>query len=226
MPTGIYIRTPEVIKALKNRMIGSVGYWHGKKRSQNTKDKIREKTKIITQNRWDSGEFKGSAGYKHTPEARIKLSKNNAKHWLNKKRPPISQKHKDILSKVHTGRKFSQETKDKLSQSLRNGYKNGRVAWSKGKGMSKEESNWLKNKRNRIKKILNKNGSYHTFGEWELLKRQYNFICPCCMKSEPTIKLTEDHIIPLSVGGVDTIDNIQPLCKSCNCRKHTKIIKY
>jgi len=67
---------------------------------------------------------------------------------------------------------------------------------------------------------------FHTQGEWELLKRQYGFICQSCNKSEPIIKLTEDHIIPLSKGGTDYIDNIQPLCGSCNCKKHTKIINY
>jgi len=67
---------------------------------------------------------------------------------------------------------------------------------------------------------------FHTKYEWELLKVQYNWTCPCCGKSEPKIKLAQDHIIPLSKGGSDNIENIQPLCKSCNSSKHTRIIKY
>ncbi len=66
----------------------------------------------------------------------------------------------------------------------------------------------------------------HTWGEWQTLKIQYNYTCPSCGKHEPEIRLTQDHIIPLSRGGSDNIENIQPLCQSCNFRKHTKIIKY
>jgi len=70
------------------------------------------------------------------------------------------------------------------------------------------------------------NDGLHTFFEWENLKAQYNWTCPCCHKSEPDVILTEDHIIPVSKGGSNNIENIQPLCRSCNSRKHTEIVKF
>lgn len=82
---------------------------------------------------------------------------------------------------------------------------------------------FLNNKR-RVMKLGN--GGSHTLKEWEDMKESYNFICPCCLRKEPEIVLSRDHIIPLLHGGTDNIDNIQPLCRSCNSKKSTQIIKY
>lgn len=116
------------------------------------------------------------------------------------------------------GLKTSEETRLKMSLSR------------KGKPEGKKAISWQRNKRNRLKQATAKELGSHTYGEWELLKKQYNYTCPCCGLSEPFNQkskyLTEDHIIPLSKGGSDLIENIQPLCLSCNIKKHTKTIKY
>lgn len=80
-------------------------------------------------------------------------------------------------------------------------------------------------KRNRRAKERGSGGKV-THKEWSELKKKYNYTCLCCCVSEPNIILTQDHVVPLSVGGVHSIDNMQPLCQSCNSAKGTKTIDY
>lgn len=63
-----------------------------------------------------------------------------------------------------------------------------------------------------------------TIYQWDELKKKHGYACIHCKKCEPEIKLTQDHIIPLSKGGRNIIENIQPLCRSCNCKKSNKIL--
>ena len=42
---------------------------------------------------------------------------------------------------------------------------------------------------------------------------------PHCKACGTTDNLTVDHIIPMSRGGSDDIDNLQLLCRRCNSRK-------
>ena len=125
---------------------------------------------------------------------------------LNKMRKPKSEAHKQKLKETHWDT---------------NGSNN--PAW-KG-GVSKKEGYQAWKCRRRLYRLRGASGS-HSLGEWETLKAQYNWTCPCCSKREPTIKLTVDHIISLFNGGSDNIENIQPLCRSCNSKKNTKTIKY
>lgn len=66
------------------------------------------------------------------------------------------------------------------------------------------------------------NGGSFTWQEWEHLRAEYGYLCPLCLRREPDIILVPDHIRPISKGGTSDIDNIQPLCKSCNSWKSNK----
>ncbi len=63
----------------------------------------------------------------------------------------------------------------------------------------------------------------HTFEQFDELCEIAGGRCLCCGEVK---KLTEDHIVPLSKGGSDFIENLQPLCVSCNSRKGAKFINY
>jgi len=87
---------------------------------------------------------------------------------------------------------------------------------------------WNKKRALRKKNII----GVHTWQEWEELKKKYGHRCVVCGVSELElqrrwsgsnfIKLTEDHIVPIVKGGTDYINNIQPLCISCNAKKKDK----
>lgn len=59
-------------------------------------------------------------------------------------------------------------------------------------------------------------GGSFTRNEWNKLKKNFNYRCAYCRRKK---KLTVDHIIPLSKGGTNYIDNIIPACRSCNSKK-------
>jgi hypothetical protein len=72
--------------------------------------------------------------------------------------------------------------------------------------------------------LKSKAGGRFTSGEWKTLQAYHGNKCLRCGRSD--VRLQADHIIPVSKGGSSSIDNIQPLCKSCNSIKGEKTIDY
>jgi 5-methylcytosine-specific restriction endonuclease McrA len=71
--------------------------------------------------------------------------------------------------------------------------------------------------RKRVPSNLTANGIravFETFGN----------ACAYCFRTDR--KLTVDHVVPLTEGGHDTLDNIVPACGSCNSRKGARSILY
>jgi 5-methylcytosine-specific restriction endonuclease McrA len=66
-------------------------------------------------------------------------------------------------------------------------------------------------------------GPHFTVAEWrELLEA-------CggrCLRCGQVADLTVDHVIPLSIGGSNTVENVQPLCSECNGIKGCETMDY
>lgn len=172
-------------------------------------EEVRQKISRTLKEKYREGIIKsnGNKGYAWSQVQKdnlkaVRRGQKKIRYWKGKKLP-LETRQKMSLAKRKYDRSDSEQPIDAI------GYRS-----------------WCSNTRNRVIKRLRKESSTHTFKEWEKLKDRYNLTCPCCKKMEPEIKLTEDHIIPLSQGGTDLIENIQPLCRKCNFRKHTKIVKY
>lgn len=119
---------------------------------------------------------------------------------------------------------YSLFRKEKLSFSEQNNYKGVR---KEGESKQVYHRNYCKkNKANiahlKARRYAREKGAIgsHTLKEWESLKKLFDNKCAICNLYK---KLSKDHIIPLSKGGSDYIENIQPLCKNCNSKKHNKI---
>lgn len=182
-------------------------------------------------------------------ETKIKIS-------LAHKGKKLSKEHKSKLAEAHKGEKgfwygkhLSEETRKKISESRigekhwnwKGGvwkYAGGSTAYNHKKYTKKQEHERAKryrqnNKekvnfynRQRFFRLLGLPGS-HTLKERKELKEKFNYTCLKCGKREPEIKLTEDHIVPVSKkGSTNFIINIQPLCRSCNSIKNNKTENY
>jgi len=91
-----------------------------------------------------------------------------------------------------------------------------RQRYSRSEGKRANNLDYLRRRRD-------KNRGEFTYEEWQEILNKYDHQCLSCGSTE---RLEADHIVPLALGGRNEADNIQPLCRTCNASKHTKIIDY
>lgn len=159
---------------------------------------------------------------KNNPEKVKKHAKKNYQQHKEKRIKYIQKwREKNIEKRKKYEKKYTEEHKKETSKYRQNHQKQrkeNQQCWVN----ENRDYVYFYNAKRRAKK-RNAEGS-HTFKEWLDLKEKCNYICQMCGLKEPFESqsykfLTQDHITPLDKGGSDYIDNIQPLCKSCNSIK-------
>lgn len=122
----------------------------------------------------------------------------------------LSEQHKQAISRANTNR---------IRSDMR-GVKNPK--WKDGRTYDIEYRRLVIRLHNQKRRAL---GTIHP-RVWESIKARFGYMCPACALEEPDIKLTIDHIIPVSKGGTNDASNLQPLCRLCNSRKMKNVRAY
>jgi len=155
---------------------------------------------------------------RRSERAKIRLAEYRETHPLPP-RPRLSQE--ELLTRKH-----AREAARRASYRLTHPSK----ATPRKVGATPEEEHSIvlyRAKRRRLKhrrraRAQGSGGSYSK-AEWDAICRHFAHHCPACGSPGP---LTVDHVIPLVLGGSNSVVNIQPLCKPCNVHKGTSIADY
>ena len=216
---------PEYRKHMSEAHKGQVSPMKGRKHSEETKKKVSEAKK----RQYTTGEVVAYwVGKKRDKATREKLRKAR----LDRPSPKKGKKNPH-LSKENSSRWKGGMARCVDCNSLTSGRNKKRCIECRIEFLKtqrgEDSPSWKGGKRAMWKRQRAKrNGAEgsHTEAEWLALKIFYGFMCLCCKKTEPEVKLTEDHITPLSKNGSDYIDNIQPLCMQCNRLKWVNTTNY
>lgn len=163
--------------------------------------------------------------YRESHKEELKRKKHE---YYEANKSEISEKHKNYYrSNVSRFRELSQKWKknnpDKLRRISRRRYEkikdHHKVITRRWKQEHKEARNlsWQKrrSKKNQLPSTL-------TLDQWEYIKKCFDNKCAYCGKRR---KLTQDHFVPVQLGGGYTKENIIPCCQSCNSSKSSKLFQ-
>lgn len=119
--------------------------------------------------------------------------------------------------------KYAAENGDKIRDARRKRYARDSFVREYNNNWNRQAPGRQTAKKARRRALEAKAEGSFTAAEFRALCGKYGHRCLCCGEQKP---LTADHVVPLYKGGTNWIDNIQPLCLSCNQKKRTQVIDY
>jgi len=154
-----------------------------------------------TNRRWVTSERckENERGYRRQPRRR-KLAVAATSRYL--KRHPEAQERKRALDRRY-GRSPRGRDANRLASARYRKTEHGRVIRRIAKARRRGAS-----------------GSFSPT-EWAARLAEYDCKCAHCGATD---RLEIDHITPITLGGANTIENIQPLCRSCNASKGARYV--
>mgnify|MGYP006921388197 FL=1 len=162
-----------------------------------------------------------------------KIAKYQGEYW-NKNKETISERfsvwYKQNFEKVKAiSKKWSLKNTDRVKKYQKEWQEQNKEYLSEYRKKYQKENREEINRRHlpllhkRRARVAGNGGSY-TARQWKLLCDFYGNKCLKCGATDR--KLTVDHVLPTVLGGTSNIDNLQPLCLSCNCSKHATYVDY
>lgn len=102
--------------------------------------------------------------------------------------------------------------------------------WEGGVDLSEARRRWYQKNKARVaamakeRRLRELNAGQHTEAEWQAVLKQYNGLCAYRDDGHDCKgKITKEHIVPLIMGGSNTIDNIKPACSWYNSKKWKRV---
>lgn len=160
------------------------------------------------------------ANYKKTDKGKASLDKwvNSDRRKSNERRYAIQPHRRQLAVEAATRYlKSHPEAQEKKRELDRNYGRSERGRQSQ----KRAAANYRQTERGReVRRITkaHRRGAFGTFTpeEWNKRLDEYGRKCARCGSQD---HLEKDHIRPIALGGTNMIDNIQPLCRSCNASK-------
>ena len=188
---------------------------------QNNPEKIKERKKEHYQNN------------KEKILEQHKEYRQNNKEKLNKQKKEHYQNNKEKINKRH--KEYRQNNKEKIKEQKKEYLQNNKEYFKEYKKEYHKNNPHKVREASRKRRALEKANIHEPYSEDQVLKL-YGSVCHIC-KEEIDLSANRstgasgweqglhlDHVIPISKGGADTLENVKPAHGLCNLQKSASIL--